>query len=117
MAQLDRNRYYAHIYGDPVKKYRQDGVDFRGDGTPINSPKPAVTPKPAEAEETTTTEEAVQVVDQKADEREEGLKAMHISKLKSIATQVSKETETEAPQMSGKGLKKNLIAYILENTE
>jgi len=109
---LDRERYYAVVYGDPVSKFYQDRIFYRGDGSPVDSKQPAKpTPKPVHQ---------AAVVEQKTAPdtgAEDKLKAMHISKLKKLAVKVSEATGTDHPELKGRGLKANLIAYIAENTE
>ena len=111
---LDRERYYAIVYGDPVAKYMQDGIFYRGNGHPVDSKEPAKpSPKPVHK---------AAVVEQKApapitEDQEATLKGMHISKLKKLAVKVAEATNTDHPELKGKGLKANLIAYIAENTE
>lgn len=112
MRKLDRNRYYAHIYGDDERRYYQDGIHFNGAGDAVDSDR-----KPAPA----SSEEQVKVVDndQKlADsKRAEKLNELHISKIKEMATKVEEATGVKAPEMSGAGVKKRLIEYIVANTD
>ena len=113
--KLDRGRYYAIVYGDPVAKYYQDGLFYRGDGTPVDGE----TPPPAAAPEA-LKEPTVTVVEQKpkADaEKLKTLQGLHISKLKKMAVALAESLEHEKPPLKGKGLKDTLVAYIAENTE
>ena len=102
---LDRNRYYALVYGDADVKYYQDGVFFRGNGTAVSTSAPQEVP-------TQTADEVAET-----DDRVAKLKDMHVAKIKQLAKTVAEQTGTEAPPMKGAGLKAKLIDYILANTE
>ena len=108
---LDRNRYYAIVYGDPVAKHYQDGKFYRGDGTLISSGK-----EPSPVKE----EHQAQVVEQKkdapADDLTAKLNGMTVPALKKVAAKVAKANEAELPEFKGKGVKVRLIAYIADNT-
>ena len=58
ILKLDRDRYYAVVYGDPIKKTYQDGVFFNGEGNAIDGSQ---VKKPAPV----AVNEPVQVVEQK----------------------------------------------------
>jgi len=109
--ELDRGRYYALVYGDPVKKYYQDRTFFRGDGTPVNSDEPAKPPK--------AVKPSAVVVEQKKAKGNpaDTLNGLHISKLKKMAVSLADQLGHDKPELKGKGLKKKLIAYIVENTD
>jgi hypothetical protein len=108
---LDRNRYYAIVYGDPVAKFYQDRKFYRGNGTPVDSKEPA---KPVAKVEP----QAVVVEQAEAQEdKTAALKDLHISKLKKLALQVAEANGVEPPPLTGKGTKAKLIAYIADNTE
>jgi hypothetical protein len=111
--ELDRNRYYAIVYGDPIMKYYQDGTYFKRDGKPINTSK-----TPSAEKEPHKAVVVEQEPEKKADDADNlRLKAMHIQKLKKLAVKVAEATGVEHPELSGKGLKAKLIAYIADNTE
>jgi len=109
--KLDRDRYYALVYGDPVKKYYQDSTFYNGLGEEVGKSTP-----PPQVEE---DEEPPIVVEQKVKSSDlELLQGMHISKLKKLAVKLSEaETSDSLPEMKGRGLKNRLIAYIAGNTE
>jgi hypothetical protein len=108
---LDRDRYYAHVYGDvsePPVKFYQDGLFFDGQGHAIDG-------SAAPEEKIHAAAEPVVVVEQP--ENDDGLDDMHIAKVKKLALKVEEATGVEAPPLKGKGLKKALIAYIRANTD
>jgi len=109
---LDRNRYYAIVYGDPVAKFYQDKIFYKGDGTPVDAKQPA---KPAPKVEPTTQVVDQPSVDNAQQARIDKLNGMHISQLKKIAEQVADSTGTELPA-GGAGAKARLVAYIANNT-
>jgi hypothetical protein len=114
---LDRDRYYAIVYGDPVSKFYQDKQFYRGDGSPVSTgkagkPKPRTPEIAVEQKKAPKQKKAPENADQLAT-----LTGMHISKLKKLAVKVAEATKTDTPELKGTGLKKRLIAYIAENTD
>ena len=111
MRKLDRGRYYAVVYGDPKKKYMQDGMFFDGAGIAVDG---AVEPK----EEPVPANEPVVVVevDDSKVQRIKELQAMTVPALKKLAKKVSDATGTDLPEF-GTGVQARLVAYIAEHTE
>ena len=108
--QLDRNRYFAQVYGDENKKFYQDGIYFDGGGEAISSGKTA---KKQETEASPVTEETKT----QDDEAVTKLNDMTYAQLKVVAEKVSEATGTEPERWSGKGVADLLRKYILDNTD
>jgi hypothetical protein len=118
---LDRNRYYAIVYGDPVQKFYQDSTFYKGDGTPCN-PGRVPTPDTQKPQASVVELERQMDIVEHPDEGERAellakLGGMHISKIKALAVKVAEANDVEPPAMKGKGLKNTLIAYIADNTK
>ena len=112
ILKLDRDRYYAVVYGDPIKKTYQDGVFFNGEGNAIDGSQ---VKKPAPV----AVNEPVQVVEQKDEgnaAKIKELKALSAAKLKKLAKQVNEATGAELPKMNGTGVMARLVKYIADNT-
>jgi hypothetical protein len=116
--KLDRDRYYAMVYGDETenpkrpRKFFQDGIYFDGAGVAIEgSAPPKHTPAPS-----ATPVEAVETDSPNVETLKE-LNGLHISKLKKLAVAVNEATGAELPEMSGTGLKARLVRYITDNSE
>ena len=109
--QLDRNRYFAQVYGDDRRKFYQDGIYFDGGGNAINSGREATPPEPEE--ESGVTEEAPAQDTEAVDK----LNAMNVAQLKKVAKQVAEATGTEPERWTGAGIADVLREYILSHTE
>jgi len=111
VRKLDRGRYFAVVYGDPVKKTMQDGMFFNGEGVAVDA---SATTK---AEPTPTNEEvAVVERDDSEANRMKELSAMTVPALKKLGEKVSKATGFGMPE-AGPGVKARLVAYIAKHTE
>lgn len=111
VRKLDRDRYFALVYGDPERKYMQDGMFFNGLGVALDAsgvPQPELEP----------TNDPVQVVerDDGMAERLKELSGMTMPALRKLAEKVSKATGVELPE-GGRGAQARLVAYIAKHTE
>lgn len=111
VRKLDRGRYYATVYGDPKRKFMQDGMFFDGmgvavDASGVEQSKPEPTNDPVEVVERDDSEA----------ERLKELNAMSVPALKKLAKKVSEATDTELPE-GGTGAKARLVKYIAKHTE
>ena len=109
-ATLDRNRYHATVYGDPVAKYYQDGNFFKGNGELISSADADIPDVPQESVDKAKAGTAKK-------QRAAKLKTLHVSRLKQIATELRAQSGAELPDMAGAGLKGRLVEYIAANTK
>lgn len=111
VRKLDRDRYYAIVYGDPKRKFMQDSVFFNGAGIAVDDagkkkPEPVQTNDPP----------AVMETDDSEANKLKQLTAMSVPALKKLAKRVSEQTETNLPA-GGQGAKARLVAYIAKHTD
>lgn len=111
VRKLDRNRYYALVYGDPKRAFMQDGMFFNGMGVAVDASS-VDQPEP----EPTNTPVAVVERDDSDAKRLKELNAMTVPALKKLAAKVSEATGTKLPK-GGKGAQARLVTYIAKHTE
>ena len=109
VRKLDRDRYYAVVYGDPKRAFYQDGIFFSADGAAVDG-------KDGPVEKVTSEDPPVVVEQAKKAAPKIDLNGMHITKLKRLAEQVNAQTGEPLPE-GGAGAKARLVKYILDNTE
>jgi hypothetical protein len=111
VRKLDRGRYYALVYGDPKRKFMQDGMFFDGIGVALDaSGVEQAQPEP------TNDDVAVVERDDSEAKRLKELNDMSVPALKTLAKKVSKATDTKLPE-GGTGAKARLVTYIAKHTE
>lgn len=118
VKKLDRNRYFALVYGDEAenpkrpRKFMQDGMFFDGSGVAIDA---SSTPPPAPI----PVEEPVVVVEQVVDNSAilAQLNGMTVNVLRKLAQSVFETTDAELPVLNGPGVKARMVKYIADNTE